>query len=161
VIGFHQYITELFEKPWKQMYTTTVLGASGLPIVSYVYSDPEKPGERDALVVVFQQLSKDSDTWELLFHRGGEFTSKGQGGASGVFASVLDAAQLFLKKHDPLVIRFTASKSKSDSKARAYNALVKRFVSKFGYKLEDARQAHVPYAARQGTMEWIWWLKKT
>lgn len=151
MIFFSQYITELFEKPWKQMYTTTVRGASGLPIVSYVYADPEKPGERDALVVVFQQLSRDSDTWELLFHRSGEFASKGQGGAGGVFASVLDAAQLFLKKHDPLVIRFTASKSKSDSKASVYNALVKRFASQYGYKLYDERQ---------GTMEWVWLLKK-
>jgi hypothetical protein len=140
--GFRQYITELFEQPWARMYDTVVRTHGGGTQVNYVYEDPQNPGERGALVVVFEQTGRDSDTWELLFHRGGEYSNTGTGGAGGVFASVLDAARRFLGKHTAPLIRFSAGKQGgSDSKARAYTALVRRFVRDYGYTVKKEKDS--------------------
>jgi hypothetical protein len=138
---FRAYITELFEQPWARMYDTVVQSYDGTKVV-YVYEDPQNPGERGALVVEFAQIGRDSDTWELLFHRGGEYSNTGTGGASGVFASVLDAARRFLGKHTAPMIRFSAGKrGGSDSKARAYTALVRRFVRDYGYAVKKEKDS--------------------
>jgi len=152
---FSTFLAELFEKPWQHIDTTEVrLG--GLWLVSYIYADPNYTKDdtpcpcgsgkkfkqccaptnwrKGNLAVVFQQQNRNS--WALIFNRGGSFTAKGQGDASGVFASVLDATKKFLKKYNPEFIEFTADKDKGNSRERAYAALVKRFVSQYGYTVD-------------------------
>jgi len=152
--SFRSYLTELFEKPWQHIDTTEVRFSDGLWLVSYIYADPNYTKDdtpcpcgsgkkfkqccanwrKGHLTVAFEQQNK--NLWALLFHRGGSFTAKGQGDASGVFASVLDATKKFLKKHKPQFIEFTADKDKGNSRERAYAALVKRFASQYGYTVD-------------------------
>jgi hypothetical protein len=129
---FRSYLLELFDQPWLHIDTTEVRAHSGWWMHNYIYADPADPENyQKHLMVVFEQ--QNSNSWELMFHRGGSFTASGQGGAGGVFASVLDAAGKFLKHTKPAFITFSASKSKGSSRERAYAALVKRFASQYGY----------------------------
>lgn len=136
-LQFKSYLAELFEQPWLHIDTTEVrsLGVrtpSGLWLVNYIYADPKDPENYTKyLIIAFEQ--QNTNSWELLFHRGGSYTAMGQGDASGVFASVIDAAGKFLKNHNPQFITFSASKDKGTSRERAYAALVKRFASQYGY----------------------------
>jgi hypothetical protein len=141
---FRSYLTELFEQPWLHIDTTEVrnLGGGTMLSVNYIYADPRDPEDYTKyLLVIFEQQNKNS--WELLFHRGGSFTARGQGDAGAIFASVLDAAGKFLKKHKPEFITFSASKDKGNSRERAYAALVKRFASQYGYAVDYAASSEV------------------
>jgi len=144
------FLAELFEQPWLHIDTTEVRAFGGRWLVNYIYADPKDPDNyQKHLLVVFEQ--QNSNSWELMFHRGGSFAAKGQGDASGVLASVLDATRKFLKKFDPEYITFSASKDKGSSRERAYAAMVKRFVSQYGYTVD--------YTASSKT-DAIWKLKK-
>lgn len=150
--GFRSYLAELFEQPWLHIDTTEVrnLNHGEFWSVNYIYADPKDPENYTKhLLVIFEQHNKNS--WVLLFHRGGSFTARGQGDAGGVFASVLDAAGKFLKKHKPQFITFTASKDATNSRERAYAALVKRFVSQYGYKVDykDSGRAEAMWKLRR------------
>jgi len=134
---FSSYLTELFDQPWLHIDTTVVRAFNGSWIHNYIYADPADPKNRQRdLVVVWEKTN--SNSWELMFHRGGSFTASGQGGAGGVFASVLDAAEKFMKHTKPAFITFSASKSMGSSRERAYGALVKRFASRYGYTVDSA-----------------------
>lgn len=153
---FRSYLAEIFEQPWLHIDTTEVrsLGVrtpSGLGLVNYIYADPKDPENYTKyLIVAFEQYNTNS--WELLFHRGGSYTARGQGDAGGVFASVLDAAGKFLKKHKPEFITFSASKDKGNSRERAYAALVKRFASQYGYAVDysESGQVEATWKLRRG-----------
>ena len=134
---FRSYLAELFEKPWILHDTNETRGDDGLG-VRYIYADPKAPEDYTKyLMVIFQEFGYDGE-WELLFHRGGNFSAKGQGDAGAIFASVLDATKKFLHKHKPEFITFRASKGKSGSREKAYAALVKRFASQYGYRVDQS-----------------------
>jgi hypothetical protein len=134
---FSTYLTELFEKPWKIINSTEVQSHSGRPIVIYRYADPQNYEKRkEDLEVIFEQTNLNEDSWELLFHRGYKFGMTDQGGASRVFATVLDATKRFIEEYNPQFITFSASKTQGDSREKAYGALIKRFVSKYGYNVD-------------------------
>lgn len=147
---FRSYLAEMFDEPWLHIDTTEVRNG-GLWAINYIYADPRNPEDYTKyLMVIFQQYNNNS--WELLFHRGGSFTAKGQGDAGGIFASVLDAAGKFLKKFKPEYITFSAGKVEGNSRERAYAALVKRFASKYGYAVDysESGQVEATWKLRRG-----------
>ena len=151
MIDFRSYLTELFEQPWLHMETMEDRRSNGLLFVNYIYADPRSPEDYTKyLMIIFEQ--QNTNSWALLFTRGGSFAVSGQGDAGGVFASVLDAAGKFLKKHKPEFITFSALKEgKGTSRERAYAALVKRFASRYGYSLDHKES---------GDFEAMWKLRR-
>jgi len=154
---FSTYLVELFNRPWQHIetdeYTTrkslkhhlagvfdSKFRRENLLSVRYTYADPKNPKDPTKyLTVLFEQQNKNS--WELLFYIGGNTSAKVKSDEGGIFVSVLDAADKFLKKHKPQFITITAAsqyegKEAINSRERAYAALVKRFASQYGYKVD-------------------------
>ena len=148
---FRSHLAEMFEQPWLHMETMEDRRQNGLLFVNYIYADPRSPEDYTKyLMIIFEQ--QNTNSWVLVFTRGGSFAVSGQGDAGGVFASVLDAAGKFLKKHKPEFITFSALKEgKGTSRERAYAALVKRFASKYGYALDHKES---------GDFEAMWKLRR-
>ena len=148
---FRSHLAEMFEQPWLHIETMEDRRPNGWLFVNYIYADPRSPEDYTKyLMIIFEQ--QNTNSWALLFTRGSSFAASGQGDAGGVFASVLDAAGKFLKKHKPEFITFSALKEgKSTSRERAYAALVKRFASKYGYALDHKES---------GDFEAIWKLRR-
>lgn len=89
---FRSYLTELFDQPWLHIETMEDRRQNGLLFVNYIYANPRNPEDYTKyLMIIFEQ--QNTNSWALLFTRGGSFSVTGQGDAGGVFASVLDAAE--------------------------------------------------------------------
>ena len=71
----------------------------------------------------------------------------GDGDAMRILATVLDIIKSIIKKHEPMTIVFSGSKTQDTAdhrgrektgRAKAYGAMVKRFAGKMGYKSETS-----------------------
>ena len=75
------------------------------------------------------------DSAEIEFSRGGSVDLTGKGDAEKVFATVLTAIDYYLEVvAQPKYLAFQA---KEPSRIRFYDALVKRFATKYGYQRVD------------------------
>lgn len=144
MIGFHQYIAELFEKPFPLNQIKKVNGWNEdgkIAYIDYLYTiDPNlKPTGNNLLSVEFYSDAKTKKNWTISFARGGAIHITNQGDAARVFASVLHAVQDFITKNKPNTISFSALKGEDNigSRVSLYTALIKRFAPKVGYELTN------------------------
>ena len=78
------------------------------------------------------------DEWQVEFQRDHSTGVTGQGDAQRIFATVITAIQKFIKKRNPQVVRFSATKEvepgqSSQSRAKLYDRLVQRYAHEWGY----------------------------
>lgn len=141
--SFKTHLTELFDQPFPS-YSKT----EGNTEARYVYKWMENNKEQ-FIVVYFARLSIPTpDSWDCNFSRNGSTAMTGEGNASKVFASVLDAFKQFLQKYKPEDVSFIAAKNElnaatlsyhSGSRVKLYKALIKRYAEAHGYKLEGTK----------------------
>lgn len=77
-----------------------------------------------------------SDTWTILFDVNGKISKTDAGGAIPIFATVTKVIQDFIKKFQPKILRFSASKFEP-SRVSLYRTFVKRFAKQFNFKYEE------------------------
>ena len=160
---FKQYITEVFDKPYKWSGGHVAKGSitpenEGIPeeyrfktsdgglievTANHFWIDLDrqlggmkikKAGH--TIAIEFIKTSKGKSTYELT----------GEGDAMRILATVLDIIKSIIKKHEPMTILFSADKGgkKKGGRAGAYGAIVKRFAGKLGYKSDrDDKQTSV------------------
>lgn len=82
--------------------------------------------------VIFTPLHEEINAIDFDFTRGGTYEKTGEGEAGKVFATVLNAFNSYLENiNTPDYILFA---SKGGSRTSAYQAMIRRFASRFGYK---------------------------
>lgn len=82
--------------------------------------------------VIFTPLHDEVNAIDFDFTRGGTFEKTGEGEAGKVFATVLNAFSSYLSNiNTPDYILFA---SKGGSRTSAYQAMIRRFAGRFGYK---------------------------
>jgi hypothetical protein len=79
------------------------------------------------------------EAWSVEFFRNNSQEVTGEGDAQRVFATVLTAIQIFIKKYKPNRVIFSASKEVEDgqnsqSRARLYDSLVQRYAKAWGFR---------------------------
>jgi len=79
------------------------------------------------------------EAWNIEFFRNNSQEVTGEGDAQRVFATVLTAIQIFIKKYKPNRVIFSASKEveqgqNAQSRARLYDSLVQRYARAWGFK---------------------------
>jgi hypothetical protein len=79
------------------------------------------------------------EAWSVEFLRNNSQEVTGEGDAQRVFATVLSAIQIFIKKYKPNKVIFSASKEvedgqNSESRARLYDSLVQRYARAWGFR---------------------------
>jgi hypothetical protein len=136
--SFRQHLTELFEQPFPVFKVD-----EGHTTASYSYKIGG--GEReDYMVVNFGYINPDEEEWDMDFTRGGSTSLTGEGQASRVFATVMDAFKRFTKRYYAKTVAFTAQKSelhaktlsyRSGSRVSLYHSLIKRYAAQAGYRL--------------------------
>jgi len=160
MITFKQYITELFDKPYKWSGGGGVAKGSITPknhgkVEDYIFKtsdggtievtanhwwmDSAQAAARGikeghSIIIEFIKKRKSDD------HRS-TYDMTGEGDAMRILATVLDIIKFIIKKHEPITISFGAdkkqfigNKEKKTGRAGAYAAMVKRFAGKLGYK---------------------------
>jgi len=99
---------------------------------SYAIIAVAHDSEGREIEVIFTPLHDDINAIDFDFTRGGTYEKTGEGDATKVFATVLNAFTQYLKNYnDPDIITFG---SKGDSRTRLYQAMIARMAGKFGYK---------------------------
>lgn len=98
---------------------------------SYALVAVAHDGEGREIEVIFTPLHDEIDAIDFDFTRGGTFEKTGEGEAGKIFATVLKALSTYLELKKPQYVLFG---SKGESRTSAYQALIRRFASKFGYK---------------------------
>jgi len=153
---FKQYITEVFDKPYKWSGGHVAKGSitpknDGVP-EEYRF----KTSDGGTIEVNANHFWRESNkqfgglkvkkTGHVIgieFAKNMSYDMTGEGDATRILATVLDIIKSIIKKHEPTTLFFSADKSqdKSDRSGRektgragAYGAIVKRFASKMGYK---------------------------
>ena len=119
--------TEAFNKPYKSKW-----GNSDYDDIDVLAKLPDGT----PLSIMFNR--EGDDEWQVEFHRDHSTGVTGQGDAQRIFATVITAIQKFIKKRNPEVVRFSASKEvepgqSSQSRAKLYDRLVQRYAHEWGY----------------------------
>ena len=154
--SFCQYITEVFDKPYKWSGGHVAKGSitpknDGVP-EEYRF----KTSDGGTIEVNANHFWRESNkqfgglkvkkTGHVIgieFAKNMSYDMTGEGDATRILATVLDIIKSIIKKHEPTTLFFSADKSqdKSDRSGRektgragAYGAIVKRFAGKMGYK---------------------------
>ena len=160
---FKQYITEVFDKPYKWSGGNVAKGSispknQGIPeeyrfktsdggtieVTAnhfWIELDRKMAGVTikeagHTIAIEFVKTTKGKSTYELT----------GEGDAMRILATVLDIIKSIIKKHEPMTILFSADKGGKEKggRAGAYGAIVKRFAGKMGYKSDrDDKQTSV------------------
>ena len=121
--------TEAFDKPYKSKWET-----SDYDDVDVLARLPDGTN----LSIMFNH--EGHDEWQVEFYRDNSQAVTGQGDAQRIFATVINAIQKFVKKHKPLLVRFSASKEvepgqNNQSRAKLYDRLVQRYAHEWGYEM--------------------------
>ena len=135
--SFKHHLTELFDQPIKLYHKSeTTYNAT------YQYLWVNKRGSQN-LAVEFdtpQVGAGSKKEWTAAFSRNFSVDVVNKGDASRVFASVIEAFKLFVRKYNPERISFVASKTDSGSRVSLYKSLIGRYASQLGYKQEYESQ---------------------
>jgi hypothetical protein len=124
-----EFIAEAFDQPYRSKW------------------EKSEHGDYDALVrlpdgtnlsIMFN--NEGDDEWQVEFYRNNSQEVTGEGDAQRIFATVLNAIQKFIKKHQPWRLKFSASKTvepgqNSQSRAKLYDRLVQRYAGAWGYDM--------------------------
>lgn len=121
-------VDEAFDKPYKSKWEKSESGS---------YDALVKLPDGTNLSIMFN--NEGNDEWQVEFYRNNSQEITGEGDAQRIFATVLNAIQKFIKKHQPWRIIFAANKDvepgqNSESRARLYNSLVARYARAWGYE---------------------------
>jgi len=124
---FREFIAELFDKPARWALTTE--REDELKYESLVNGK--------ILLAVFEEGA--TNQWTLSFTINGDLTTTGGGDEIPIFSTVLDMTADFIERIDPKSISFDAFKEVDgrDSRIKLYDRFIKRFASKYGYKLSS------------------------
>lgn len=99
------------------------------PGVTYARGDVDIDGKNVAIDITFADMDKGIVNIEFMV--GGSFELTGKGGASKVFATVIEAVREFVNKNSRVkYITFTAEEK---SRARMYDTIAKRVAHKLGW----------------------------
>ena len=151
--SFRQYITEVFDKPYKWRGGSVAKGSitpdNKNAIEEYTFKTSDGgtieftanhfwglrnyTGHTIAIEFIKRDAQYGHPTYDMT----------GEGDAIRIMATVLDIIKSIIKKHEPMMITFSADKiegSKKTGRAGAYGAIVKRFAGKLGYK-SDAKDS--------------------
>jgi hypothetical protein len=120
-------LPEVFDKPYKSKWAKSDYGD-----VDVLAKLPDGTN----LSIMFNH--EGDDEWGVEFYRNNSQEITGEGDAQKIFATVLNAIQKFVKKHNPEMVKFTASKQvglgqNSQSRANLYDRLVQRYAGAMGY----------------------------
>ncbi|MFY8212785.1 MAG: hypothetical protein ACOVLB_08985 [Candidatus Nanopelagicus sp.] len=125
-------VNEAFDQPYKLTWEKSDSG----DVDAYAKLD-----DGNYLSIMFNQgWNKDNEiAWSVEFFRNNSQEVTGEGDAQRVFATVLTAIQIFIKKYKPNKVMFSASKEveqgqNAQSRARLYDSLVTRYARSWGYK---------------------------
>jgi hypothetical protein len=124
-----EFIVEAFDKPYAFNWDSSYYGNYGINV---------KLPDGNSLTISFYNEDKDNDVWHVAFARGYSQEVTGEGDAQRIFATVLHAIQQFIGKVHPEKLYFSASKKvepgqNSESRAKLYSRMVKRYASSMGY----------------------------
>jgi hypothetical protein len=126
-------ITEAFDYPYKLKWEKSSYGE--------VDASATLDDGNDLNIFFNQDENQDGElVWNVEFDRNYSQAVTGEGDAQRVFATVLSAIQIFIKKYKPLKLAFGASKQvdrgqNSQSRARLYDSLVQRYARAWGYRV--------------------------
>ena len=120
-------LPEVFDKPYKSKWAKSDYGD-----VDVLAKLPDGTN----LSIMFNH--EGDDEWGVEFYRNNSQEITGDGDAQKIFATVLNAIQKFVKKHNPEMVKFTASKEvksgqNSQSRVNLYDRLVQRYAGAMGY----------------------------
>jgi len=156
MITLKQYITELFDKPYKwsgggggvakgsitpknhgkveDYIFKTSDGGTIEVTANHWWMDSAQAAARGikeghSIIIEFIKKRKSDD------HRS-TYDMTGEGDAMRILATVLDIINAIIKKHKPAMLYFSGDKGGKEKGGRvgAYTAIVKRFAGKAGYK---------------------------
>ena len=93
------------------------------------------------LELLFNLEDKESKQWMFQFYRDDRDDVSGQGDAQRVFATVLSALKIFLRRRRPNMLHFSASREvdsgqKAQSRSNLYTRLMQRYAPTWGYNVE-------------------------
>ena len=154
---FQNYITEVFDKPYKWSGGNVAKGAVTPTSREFEMDEFSFNTSDDGTVelianhwwigldkqIAGMKIKKEGLLIAIEFVKNNEYKMTGEGDAMRILATVLDIIKSIIKKHEPMTLIFSADKSqdKSDRSGRektgragAYGAIVKRFAGKMGYK---------------------------
>ena len=120
-------MSEAFDNPYKSKWEKSESGS---------YDALVRLPDGTNLSIMFN--NEGDDEYQVEFYRNNSQEVTGEGDAQRVFATVLNAIQKFVKKHNPWRLRFSATKDvepgqNSESRAKLYNRLVDRYANALGY----------------------------
>ena len=122
------------------------------------YSVDAKIGDRiinfDAQRIV-ERISGVEHSWEVDFSEASKPSANGvskhtyaltkSGNEFEVFAFIKQCMEEFIKKHNPKIIKFTADKEGSVSRASVYERLLKKFLKGYSIKINDDGSRQVKF----------------
>ena len=128
------FITELFDKPYALTWDSD-------PSFGDVEAYAAVGDYGDHLTILFEKgfAPDGTPSWAVEFSRNESQKKTGEGDSQRIFATVLTAIQIFIKKYEPLKIFFAARKETdlagqdSQSRIRLYDSLVQRYANAWGY----------------------------
>lgn len=132
---FRTYLTELFERPFPvREHKRLGYGPTTLEITYHALDE----SGRDLMI----DITNVGGAWEINFTIDGSHDLTHSGKPFRVLATVVQAAEMFLKWHKkefdqyPLAIDMISKRSEGKRDV-VYSALMKRFGKKYGYKITD------------------------
>ena len=147
--SFKQYITEVFDKPYKWSGGNVAKGSitpenDGVP-EDYTFRTSDG-GSIEVTANHFwidldrqlggMKIKKTGHTIAIEFSKDGSYGMSGEGDAMRIMATVLDIIEAIIKKHEPAMLYFSGDKDDKEKGGRvgAYKAIIKRFAGKAGYE---------------------------
>lgn len=127
MISFKQYISELFDKPYR--YVLRKLNRNS-------YMAELKLQDGSPLNVHIS--SNDGRRWEIEFRKNYSINATGEGDEFKIFSTVISIIKEFVELEAPAVIMFYASKDDGNSRAKLYTRMVKKFANKMGYSSQSS-----------------------
>lgn len=123
-------LKETFDKPYPFHLKKDIFGN---------YLSLVKLKDGSWLEIMFNKQNNDPDDFHIEFLRGRSWSVTGEGDAQRILATVLHATAEFLTHEQPYSITFSASKENtrsgenSESRAKLYDRIVKRYANSWGY----------------------------
>ena len=135
MIDFRSYFTELFEKPYAVREVKRL--GHGIATAEITYEAKTEDGKY--LVI---DITKINHGWEINFTLDGSHDLTHAGKPFRVFATVIEAARMFLKDHldawGELPQQLDMISKTSESKREAvYTSLMRRFGKQYGYRITN------------------------
>ncbi len=127
--SFQSFLNEVFN----QSYEIKLVRKSD-DDVAYVFTTSN--GKKGLVMFERKASILKPEYWQIDFSIDAQFKVTGGGEAFTIFSTVMSAIKEFLKIVDAKIIKFSAAKTKNDSRASLYSVLVKKTAKDNGYNFE-------------------------